>query len=106
MHENTKAGLLRAETFINEYGDGMPDMNVEIHNGQASIHLHLKTADDLRRVSLALNKPEWQVSGSDTSAEAVVDDIPVTIYYSTIRDEPDAQAPLRRYGLVKGLVGL
>ena len=103
MHENTKAGLLRAETFINEYGDDMPDMNVEIHNGQASFHLHLQSVRDLTKTHYALGSPTWQVAGTDTSAETVVDGIPVTIYYSAIRDEPDAQGALRQYGLVKGL---
>ena len=104
MHENLKAGLLRLETFINEYGDGLPDLNVEVHNGDASVHLHQQATADLTRTHHALGSPAWQVSGTDTSAETVVDGIPVTIYYSAIRDEPEAQGALRKYGLVQGLM--
>lgn len=106
MHEQTKAALLRAENFIDVYGDGLPHMNVEILNNRAEFHIHLRSADDLNRVHAALGNPTWTVSGTDTSAASVVDDTPVTIYYSHIRDEPDAQAPLRATGLVKGLVAL
>jgi hypothetical protein len=103
MHEQTKAALLRAENFIDVYGDDLPHMNVEVLDNRAEFHIHIRSAGDLTRVHDALGTPTWTVSGTDTSAATVVDDIPVTIYYSGLRDEPEAQAPLRHLGLVKGL---
>jgi hypothetical protein len=107
MHENTKEALLLIENFIDEYGDHIPNLNVEVTNDSAEVHINITTVEDLGRVHGAFGIPKWEVSAStDTSASATVGKVRVTIYYSAIRDEPDAQAPLRAIGLVKGLVAL
>jgi hypothetical protein len=103
MHENTKAGLLRAETFIDEYGDGLPALNVEVHHGGTEIHIHPTTAGELRQTHLGLGSPKWTVGLTDTNAAVSVGDVTVHVYYSSLRDEPDAQATLREAGLVSGL---
>lgn len=104
MHENTKRALLLVENFIDEYGDHLrPPINIEVTDDSAEVHVNLTSVDDMNRVHAGFDSPKWVVSNTDTSASAEVGQVRVTIYYSGLRDEPEAQAPLRHLGLVKGL---
>lgn len=106
MHENTKAGLLRLENFIEDYGDGLPALNAEVSHYQPQIHIHIHDAAHLEPAHAALGSPTWEVNDSGRSAETIIDGVDVVIYYGHVIDDAAAQGPLRQLGLVKGLVAL
>lgn len=104
MHENVKQAMLLIENFIDEYGDHLPPViNIEVTNDTAEVHVNLTTVAQLTSVHDGLDRPVWSVTGTDTAAYSTVGQIRVTIYYSALRDEPAAQAPLRAMGVLKGL---
>lgn len=109
-NSTTIFGLESAKVFLRNH-PLLPRVGVEVtptgDSVSIEVHAHAHDVDTLRAIHEGLGSPTWETTvGITDSATVDIDGVGVTLYFRTIVDSPEAQGPLREFGLARGLVAL